>query len=476
MVKEPIEKTKAYHEPYRNQFHFSPREGWMNDVNGVWYADGWYHLTYQADEKHLCSTSVGWGHAVSRDLLHWVQKPMALEPGVNTVGQAYSGTAVVDIYNTAGFGRGTAILIYTDSCIGQCLNYWEESRQEFVPYEHNPIIVLDEAGQRDGLEPGVQRDPKVFWDERTQQWILMIYRERDPKHGQVLQVYRSPNLKQWERLEDFLQEDYRECPNVYPLRLDGGEQKWVIQAASGRYCIGYFDGERFIVEQDFRKNLLGGRDAYAGQTFVNMPDDRTVYMCWLDDWSGSTIETEPWRNAASFPYELDLRTLPDGSWHIFANPIQEIEQLYNGATCRTEGQWVDTEQNPFERCIIHQVDMTMVFDLTNTEATSLFFQIKGKELQYIIKEHVLCSNTSVITTKDSWGTGEYRLECPCCDGKLKMRLLIDNDSLEIVFQDGQRLYMEEYGFEPDAERFSVTADARVWLEYAEWTTIRSIWD
>lgn len=462
-----------YDEPYRNQFHFSPAIGWMNDINGAWYRDGVYHLTYQADEAHLAPGNVGWGHAVSRDMVHWKQLPMALEPGRNTVGAAYSGSVVLDTADTAGFGAGIPILIYTDSAVGQCMNYWSERENRFVPYAGNPIVAMDEEGRQDGLEPGAQRDPKVFWDETGGQWIMMVYRERGRVHPQCLQVYRSPDLKRWERLEDFVCDGYRECPNIFPLRLDGGERKWVLQAASGRYSFVRFDGERFTVEQDWRESLLGGRDAYAGQTFVGLPEERIVYLCWLDDWSGCTVETSPWRNAASLPYELSLRTLPDGRWHVFAEPVAELEALRE-TSVRLPGRLLAAGENPFSALRGELADGSLTLDLRQSEARELALNLRGKRLTVDLEARELRTVTAV-TDPNSWGNGDYRMPIPVRDGRLTLRFLADRDSLELLWGGGETLYLEEYGFDPAAAEWSVTADAPVRMLGAEYHTLRSQW-
>lgn len=469
-----IQEETLYKESYRNQYHFSPKVGWMNDINGLWYKNGIYHLTYQADEGHLSPVSIGWGHAVSDDMIHWKQLSMALEPGVNTKGSAFSGSVVFDSNNTAGYGKDTVILIYTDTVLGQCMNYLDEKTNKFIPYDKNPIVSMDEAGIKAGLEPAAQRDPKVFWDDNSQSWIMIVFRERDEKYGEYLQVYSSLDLKTWHRLDDFVQDDFHECPNIFPLMLDGKEQKWVLQAASGRYCIGHFDGKHLIVEQDKKQGLLKGRDAYAGQTFVGLPNGRIVYMCWLDNWGGTTVETSPWRNSASLPYELSLHTLPDGTYHIFAEPIKEISNLYNqiqSKICET----VLPEKNIFDECKGKEFLAKILVDMANSIAKEMKINIRGKQLIVDLIKHELHSEISV-TDPGSWTNGDccvpFEFENQCFD----LQIFADDDCIEIIFGKGKMVYFEEYGFDPLRKDFSITFDSPVKIEKAEYYTIKSIWN
>lgn len=466
-------KNQIYNEDYRNQFHFSPKIGWMNDVNGLWYKDGVYHLTYQADEEHLSPVCIGWGHAISRDMLHWQQLPMALKAGKNTVGQAYSGSVIIDKDNTAGFGKDKVFLIYTDTELGQCMNYLDEKTGEFIPYENNPIVKMDEAGIKAGLEPAAQRDPKVFWDDNSQSWIMIVFRERDEKYGEYLQVYSSENLRDWKRLDDFAGDGFRECPNIYPLLLENGERKWVLQSASGRYCIGYFDGEHLIVEQDEKKRLLFGQDAYAGQTFVGLPEGRIVYMCWLDNWGGTTVNTEPWRNAASVPFELSLKELSDGSYHVFAEPIKELNDLYYDSIS-FDNKKINANKNVFENCTAKQFNAELLIDLSNSNSKEIKLGIKGKEIVLDLKALELASNISV-TDEKSWVNGICRVPFCIEDKKLNIRLLADSDSIEIIFGNGKTVYFEEYGFSTEKTDFSVTADGTLTVEKAVFNRIKSVW-
>lgn len=465
-----------YKEPFRNQFHYSMRRGWLSDVNGVWYKDGYYHITHQSDEDEMYCLSAEWGHARSADLLHWEQLPCALRKGENTVGQAYSGTAVVDITDAAGFGENTVLLFYTDNELGQCMNILDETTGVFVPYENNPVVELDDIGKEQGIEPGAQRDPKIFHDPVSGKWFMMVYREREPEHGQVMQMYRSQNLKEWTRIEDFLQDDYRECPAIFQLSVRNEPEKsfWVIMAASGRYCLAQFEGEKFTVVYDEHRRLIQGFDAYAGQTFVNVPQNRTIYMCWLDDWMGSSVETTPWRNSFSVPMELSLVKCGEGCYRLFANPVEELKQLRTQRVLLLKETTIAVLSEAITGVQEKALDLTLLFDFTNTAAETLFFNFRGKKITYRISTGEWSTTCTTVTIKERASTREFTGKIQPVNGKLKMRFLIDSDSLEVFFNDGESLYFEEYGFDPE-QVLAISADADVPIDLAEAYAIKSIW-
>lgn len=465
-------KMGFYQEPYRNQFHFSPKVGWMNDINGLWYKNGLYHLTYQADYDNLQPVSIGWGHAISDDMIHWKQLPMALQPGVNTKGQAFSGSVIFDIDNTAGFGENTVILIYTDTVLGQCMNWFNETTNEFVPYESNPIVAMDEAGIKVDLEPAAQRDPKVFWDTNTNSWIMIVFRERDEILGSYLQLYRSKDLKEWERLDNFVAEGFCECPNLYSLKTEEGETKWILQSASGRYCVGHFDGEHLIVEDDHNKCMINGR-AYAGQSYMGLSNGRLVYMAWLENWGGVTVETKPWRNSASVPFELSLKKLSDGSYHIYANPIEELKTLYN-VEHDLGTKHIIAGENIFETCFGKQFDVSFVLDFNESNAKKITINIKGKSFILDIENSELVSNVE-LTNKDSWANHEWKAHFDIENGVLNVRILADSDCFEVIFGKGKAVYFEECAFDRSKNDFSVIADDNVIIKEAFYADIKSIW-
>ena len=235
-------------EKFRPTYHFSPLYGWMNDPNGMVYKDGEYHLFYQYNPYGSKWGNMNWGHAISKDLINWEHRPVAITP--DALGTIFSGSAVVDHHNTAGFGAGAIVAIYTQNSDRQVqsIAYSTDNGRTFTKYENNPVLVSE---ARDF------RDPKVFWYEGTQRWIMVL------AVGQEMQIFSSPDLKDW-TFESSFGEGYGahgnvwECPDLFELPVEGtGEKKWVLLCSLGdgpfgdsatQYFVGSFDGKKFICD------------------------------------------------------------------------------------------------------------------------------------------------------------------------------------------------------------------------------------
>src|SRR5579871_2097633 len=279
---EPEKKTHVlYDETYRPQFHFSPQRNWMNDTNGLVYYRGNYHLFFQHNPVGIEWGNMTWGHAVSKDLVHWEQLPDALTP--DALGTIFSGSAVQDAENTAGFGRGrnsTLVALYTaaggtsDASKGQpftqCLAYSTDGGRVWTKYERNPVLKHLR---------GENRDPKVVWYGPTRRWIMALYLD-----GEDFALFSSPDLKTWSHLQDLKLSGGSECPDFFemPVQGDANRRKWVFTAANGHYLVGDFDGNRFTPEAgplaaDYGANF------YAGQTYSDIPanDGRRIQIAWM---------------------------------------------------------------------------------------------------------------------------------------------------------------------------------------------------
>ena len=215
-----------YNETYRPQFHFTPAAHWMNDPNGLIYLNGKYHLFYQCYPEATVWGPMHWGHAVSTDLLHWKHLPIALYP--DQLGWIFSGSAVIDTENTAGFGKNAMVAIYTyhndeiwqhgdKKPQSQGIAYSLDEGTTWTKYEQNP--VLKHSGEQDF------RDPKVFWHKESSKWIMTL------ATGDRIKLYSSTNLKNWQFESQFKPEEKEdlgvwECPDLFPLTIDG-EEVWV---------------------------------------------------------------------------------------------------------------------------------------------------------------------------------------------------------------------------------------------------------
>jgi fructan beta-fructosidase len=291
-----------YREVNRPQIHFTSRRGWNNDPNGLVYLDGEYHMFYQHNPLEREWENMSWGHALSKDLIHWEELPVALLP--DTLGTIFSGSAVIDKDNTAGWGKDALVAFYSSAGkeMKQCVAYSLDRGRSFTKYHANPVL-------------GPDRDPKVFWYEYAKTWVMVLYNDN------YNAIYNSRNLKEWEfksRVGGFF-----ECPELFELPVNGNphNKKWVMYGASGTYMIGNFDGATFTPE--FGKYFYTWGSQYAAQTYNNTPDGRRIQIGW------GRIEQKgmPFNQMMLFPCELTLRTTNEGI-RLFCEPVKEIKKLY----------------------------------------------------------------------------------------------------------------------------------------------------
>ncbi|WP_170315048.1 glycoside hydrolase family 32 protein [Saccharibacillus brassicae] len=327
---------------HRGEYHFSPKEKWMNDPNGMVFFDGEYHLFFQHHPFGDTWGPMHWGHAVTRDLIRWEELPIALEPDEH--GTIFSGSAVVDWQNTTGFfpDEPGLVAIFThhlerpDAPVvqTQSLAYSTDKGRTWIKYAGNP--VLERADLPDF------RDPKVFRHEPSGQWIMVV------ACGQIVSLYRSPDLKQWTWTSDFGQgigshDGVWECPDLFELHVDGDPTKsrWVMLVSIGdggsgsegsrtQYFVGGFDGETFTPDEASQQVrwLDHGRDNYAGVSWSDIPDEdgRRLYLGWMSNWRyANQTPTDGWRGAMTIARELTLETV-DGADTLMQRPARELEE------------------------------------------------------------------------------------------------------------------------------------------------------
>jgi len=305
-----------YKESNRPQYHFTTKRGWINDPNGMIYYDGEYHLFYQHNPYEREWENMSWGHAVSKDMIHWEELPTALSP--DHLGTMFSGSTVIDYRNTAGFNKGNVpamIAFYTvDSPEKQiqCMAYSLDKGRTWTKYSKNPLIDSKEKWKSKDT-----RDPRVFWYESGNHWV-MVLNERDG-HS----IYTSKNMKEW-NYESHVT-GFWECPDLFELPIDGDKDKtkWVMYGASGSYMIGNFNGRTFTPEAGKYQYTTGS--LYAAQTFTNMPasDPRRIQIGWgRIDQPGMAFN-----GMMLLPTELTLRRTNNGL-RLFSLPIKETGPLF----------------------------------------------------------------------------------------------------------------------------------------------------
>ena len=332
----------AYDQPYRPQFHFSPRAHWTNDPNGLVYFDGEYHLFFQYNPFGDVWGHMSWGHAVSRDLLHWKELPVAL-PEADGI-MVFTGSTVVDERNTSGFcrdGKPCLVAIYTGhtppagghpALQTQNLAYSNDRGRTWTRYPGNPVLNLHRSDFR---------DPDVFWSAGGRRWVMAVAL---PNEHKVL-FYGSSDLKQWQRLSEFgpagAAGGQWECPILTRVPVEGSTQpRWLLkvglnpgglQGGSGeQYFVGTFDGTRFTNDNPAATTLWTdyGKDCYCALTFNGMPRSAAPVMIgWMNNWQyAAKVPTEPWRGQMTIPRKLQLRQTGEGL-RLFQMPVDAIQQL-----------------------------------------------------------------------------------------------------------------------------------------------------
>ena len=432
-------------EQFRPVYHHTPLYGWMNDPNGMVYQDGVWHLFYQYNPFGSQWENMNWGHSTSRDLIHWEAQPIALEP--DALGSIFSGSCVIDKDNTAGFGAGAMIAMYTSAGQNQSqsIAYSTDGGKTFTTYAGNPVITQDAPDFR---------DPKVFWFEQTKRWIVVL------AVGQEVQFYSSPNLKDWTYESSFGREygnhdGVWECPDLLPLTLNAklsnnSSKKWVLLlninpggpfgGSATQYFVGQFDGHKFTCEDapSETKWMDYGKDHYATVTFSNAPDNRTVAIAWMSNWQyANQVPTQQFRSANSIPRDLHLMQL-DGETYLVSTPSKEMLDMRGKAVKK------GSASNKVVKNLLKQNDgayeITATLDMQKDgQAQVTLFNNKGEEavigFDTAKKEYYFDRTKSGQTNFSDDFACVTRAPLPDAD-TYQLRIFVDKASIEVFIDPG----------------------------------------
>lgn len=293
--------------------HFAPQTGWLNDPNGMIFVDGLYHMYFQHNPYGTGWANMHWGHAVSRDLIHWEQQAEALYPDEN--GMMFSGSAFLDSNNTAGFGENAILYYYTAAPRTFGRSKGKRFTQRLAVSTDGGFLL--EKSDRFVMEHivGENRDPKVFYHAASKAYILVMFLDSND-----FAIYRSENLLDWTHTQTLTFDTLWECPDLFPLKNEKGEERWIFWAADGYYYIGEFDGFNFTPHTG-KLEAYSAKLAYAAQTYSNL-GERIVSQSWLHTQNHGTLYT----GIMAIPAELSLKTTSDGERIAFA-PVREMDAL-----------------------------------------------------------------------------------------------------------------------------------------------------
>lgn len=460
----------VYQEPLRPRFHFTPARNFMNDPNGLVYYKGEYHLFYQHNPFGDVWGHMSWGHAVSRDMLHWEHLPVALreENGV----MIFSGSAVVDRDNSSGFcrrkggDRSCLVAIYTGHGHDkqtQNLAYSNDRGRTWTKYAGNPVIDL-------GLKDF--RDPKVIWHEGTRRWIMVTVLADQHK----VRFFGSPDLKKWETLSDFgpagATGGVWECPDLFALPVDGDPKnaRWVLDVdinpggvaggSGGQYFIGTFDGSRFVNDNPPDRTLWveHGKDFYATISVADIPpaDGRRIWMAWISNWLYANVEpTVIWRGAQSVPRELALRRLPEGIRLVQA-PIAELKTLRTHSAFTTIAA-----ASPLPGSADMEIDLTRGqwreagLRLSNAAGETVVIGVNSDPLELFVDRR----NSRKTPFHEAY-PGRHASPVRWRNDTIQLRVLFDRSVLEVFANDGESIITDRVYPTQPFDRIEPLPDSR----------------
>lgn len=488
---------------YRPFYHFTPKKGWMNDPNGMFFYNGYYHLYFQHYPDDNVWGPMHWGHAISSDLLTWREQPIALYP--DELGYIFSGSAVVDVNNTSGFGKDgippiVAIFTYHDPVKAkegktdaetQGIAYSLDEGLTFIKYEGNPVIT----------NPGIKdfRDPKVSWHEEDKKWVMVLAAD------DRLKYYESKDLKKWDFMSDFGGDIDKnigahggvwECPDLIKLPVEGtNEFKWVQfvsinpggpnGGSSTQYFVGNFDGKSFVMDKDFRSSLETahdfwldfGRDNYAGVTWnnFNTKNNGKLFIGWMSNWDyANQVPTETWRSAMTIPRELKL--VKDSLIHRLSfAPTQRLSE-FNGKKyakrniiIQGEQKLIDSEQIDLTKAEIHftianPLKNKYTFKLSNRNNEELLFGY-DQGLKKFFLDRKKAGKTDFSEKFSSSISVAPRIGS---SKNLSGTILLDKTSIEIFYDDGLTVMSEIFFLTSPFKTLSISSDTEVFeLEHIE---------
>ncbi len=428
--------------PSRPTFHFTPEKNWTNDPNGLVYLDGEYHLFYQYNPYDKKWGHMSWGHAVSKDLLHWEHLPIALEEYLDPVTKdstmIFSGTVVIDENNTSGLGKNAMVAIYTSHVHKnnqglmqhQSLAYSIDKGRTWKRYDKNPILDINRKDFR---------DPKVFWHEPERKWVMVLV----IPDLYTAQFYESKNLTQWKMMSEFGKagDTLRiwECPDIYelPVENDNGKTKWVLSLSGShpngsefvgmQYFVGTFDGKKFIADDVKPLYVNYGKDFYAGIVYNHLPVEqkRTVMIAWANNWTyANQIPAAEWRGAMAIPRELNLRKT-DAGYRLIQKPVHEFNAL--------RGEEIASLNN-----LEKKFELELEVSGNGVDGVRIGTDtINNVKIGYDFDDHEIFldrSRSGVVSFHPDFDTVENR--AVEVNEKIKLRVIVDEYILEVFAEDG----------------------------------------
>ena len=444
-------------EKFRPVYHHTPAYGWMNDPNGMFYKDGVYHLYFQHNPYGSTWGNMTWGHSTTTDLVNWNYEGLAIKP--DAWGAVFSGSAVVDYDNTAGFGKNAVVAFYTSAksspwgdTQSQSMAYSLDNGKTFVKYAYNPVVT---SSKRDF------RDPKVFWYAPDKHWVMIL------AGGQEMDIYSSKNLKDWKYESSFGTKQGAhggvwECPDLVELPVEGAkEKKWVLicninpggpfGGNAAQYFVGTFDGKKFVNESPTQTKWMDwGKDHYATVTFSNAPGGRCIALGWMSNWQYQTVlPTLQYRGSNTIARDLTLYR-QDGELLLRCTPSPEIEKARMQKVSVPSFKVSDSydlasllEGNDGA----YEIDMT----IKNSGASKIMFTLSNDKGEKVNMYYDIMRKQFVMDRSES-GKVDFSVDFPAVTvapvydtDNIRLRLFVDRTSIE-AFGEGGKFVMTNQVF------------------------------
>jgi fructan beta-fructosidase len=440
------QQSSFYNEPYRPQYHFTPPIHWMNDPNGLVYYKGEYHLFYQFNPFGNRWGHMSWGHAVSKDLMHWQHLPLAIPEEKDTM--IFSGSCVMDFQNTSGFatqpGQVPMVAVYTGHIEGknqsQHIAYSLDEGRTWTKYNANPVLDL---GKRDF------RDPSVFWYAPHRKWVMSVVW---PMERQV-QFYSSPNLKEWKLMSTYGPAGDTtgiwECPALFevPVKDQPGKTKWVLMHSPApymQYFVGEFDGYSFTNDNSTAKVYRPdyGPDYYAAIVFNDLPAGHApVSIGWVNNWNyANDLPTTPWKSAMSLPRALSARKI-NNEWVMLQEPVPSVQLLRDKSLVTGAMVVNDIKLLPVRN---QQLEISCSFTVVQNNTAGVRLAKKGDkyiEIGYDARRMVLYIDRTKAGDQSFHPAfakqNRYETILEPVNGKISLHIFYDKSIVEVYANEGE---------------------------------------
>lgn len=476
-AQQPVQATPQW----RPQYHFTSPANWINDPNGLIFLNGEYHLYFQHNPFENKWGHMSWGHASSKDLIRWKHLPVAIPEVISndTVTWIYSGSAVLDVNNTSGFGekcKAPVVAMFTadqpnQKKESQFIAYSNDNGLSYKFYSGNPVIDLNKKDFR---------DPNVFWHEGSGQWVMTVAMVDE----HMVRIYGSKNLKEWTKLNDFGPAGYTrngwECPSLLPLMVDNDPKhlKWVMfvscfgdHGPMMQYYIGDFDGVNFKNDHPAEQMLKvdDGDTFYAAMAWRDAPENRKILLGWL---MPGKKETYPWKGQMSIPRDLSIKSTPEGL-RLIQNPSNVLSSslagLAKGRVFTKTNLPLENKQLMLSKAGSYDGNswwIDVAFQIGSSKNTGIRLAEKaGSDKKIVVgydaikqELYVDCSGSE----KANKSPENLRLTAALkpLDGVVKMKILLDKSSLEVFGNSGERVISTLVYPESDATQVSLFSEGK----------------